>query len=109
VRAVRERRRVIGVLRSLGFQPNDVSRAFLIEAAFVTVEGVAIGVLVGLVGTYGLVASNSGFVEGFDWAVPWNEVAIIVGIALVASALAAILPARRAALIRPAEALRVTD
>ena len=109
VRAVRERRRVIGVLRSIGFQPRDVSRAFLIEAAFVTIEGVAIGVLVGLIGTYGLVLSNSGFVEGLDWGVPWNEVALIVAIALVASAIAAILPARRASKIKPAEALRVTD
>ncbi len=109
VRAVRERRRVIGVLRSIGFQPRDVSRAFLIEAGFVTIEGVAIGVLVGLIGTYGLVLSNSGFVEGLDWGVPWNEVALIVAIALVASAIAAILPARRASKIKPAEALRVTD
>lgn len=109
IRAVRERRRVIGVLRSLGFQPRDVGRAFLIEAGFVTVEGVTIGVLVGLIGTYGLVLSNSGFVEGMNWGVPWKEVAVIVGIALAASAVAAIVPARRASRIEPAEALRVND
>ncbi|HEX9969256.1 MAG TPA: FtsX-like permease family protein, partial [Acidimicrobiales bacterium] len=44
VRAVRERRRQIGVLRSLGFQAAAVRRAFLMESSFVAAEGIAIGV-----------------------------------------------------------------
>lgn len=109
VRAVRERRRTVGVLRSLGFQPAAVGRAFLVEAAFVAVEGVVIGVLVALIGSRGLVASGSNFVAGMRWTVPWGEVGVIVAIALVASAATALWPARRASRIEPADALRMTD
>ena len=109
VRAVRERRREVGVLRSLGFPSRAVGRAFLVEAGFVAVEGVLIGVLVALIGSYGLVLSGSGFTKGFTWGVPWGEVAVIVAIALGTSAVAAVWPARRASRIEPAEALRITD
>jgi putative ABC transport system permease protein len=109
VRAVRERRREIGVLRALGFRARVVSHSFLVEAGFIAAEGVAIGVLVALVGSYGLVASGNNFAEGFRWAVPWNEIAVIIGIALVASTAIALWPARRAARIRPAIALRIAD
>jgi putative ABC transport system permease protein len=109
VRAVRERRRVVGVLRSLGFPSRAVGTAFLVEAAFVAFEGVVLGVVVALVGSYGLVLSEASFAEGMTWGVPWNEVAGIAALALVASAVAALWPARRASHIRPAEALRITD
>ena len=39
VRAVRERRRQVGVLRALGFQATAVRAAFVVESAFVAVEG----------------------------------------------------------------------
>jgi putative ABC transport system permease protein len=109
VRAVRERRREIGVLRALGFRARVVSLSFLVEAGFIAAEGVAIGVLVALIGSYGLVSSGNNFAEGFRWAVPWGEVAVIIGIALVASTAIALWPARRAARIRPAIALRIAD
>ena len=47
-RAVRERRRDVGVLRSLGFQSSSVSRTFMFEAGFVATLGVAIGVVTAL-------------------------------------------------------------
>ncbi len=109
VRAVRERRREVGVLRSLGFQSRAVARAFLIEAGFVAIEGVAIGVAVALIGTYGLVSSGQNFTEGFHWSVPVSSLAIIVAIAVVTSILAALWPAVRASRIRPAAALRIAD
>lgn len=109
VRAVRERRRDVGVLRSLGFQPGAVGRAYLFEASFVAVEGVIIGILVALLGSYSLVASGNNFAEGMDWAVPWLEVLFIAVVAIGASMLAAVWPARRAAAIEPAVALRIAD
>jgi putative ABC transport system permease protein len=109
VRAVRERRRDIGVLRSLGFQPGWVSRAFLVEAGFIAIEGVVIGIVVALIGSYGLVASGVDFAADFTWGVPWIEVAVIAAIALVTSAVVALWPAQRASHIRPAVALRTVD
>ena len=49
VRAVRERRRQVGVLRALGFQAAAVRAAFVVESAFVAVEGVLIGTVLALV------------------------------------------------------------
>ena len=109
VRAVRERRRVVGVLRAVGFQPRSVGAAFMIEATFVALEGVLLGVLVAFVGSYGLAISGAGFAEGMQWGIPWVEVLGIAALALVASAVAALWPARRATRILPAEALRVAD
>ena len=44
-RSVVERRRQIGVLRALGFQPAMVQLAFLLESTFVSVLGIGLGVL----------------------------------------------------------------
>jgi putative ABC transport system permease protein len=52
IRAVRERRRSIGVLRALGFQARTVQRAFLTESLFVTLEGVLLGTVLALITTY---------------------------------------------------------
>jgi len=109
VRAVRERRREVGVFRAIGFRSGVVARAFMIEAIFVALEGVAIGVVVALIGSYGLVSSDNTFTDGFVWAVPWGEVLIVVAIAVGTSAIAALWPARHASQIRPAVALRISD
>jgi putative ABC transport system permease protein len=108
VRAVRERRRQIGMLRAMGFTGPDVRMAFLVEATFVAVRGLVLGVLLGLVTSYSLLDHSSVF-EGahLDFSVPWRTLALVVGIPLVSSLLAAVGPASRASDIRPAVALRV--
>ena len=46
------------------------------------------------------------FQTGLVFAIPWNELGIIVGVALLASLLAALLPAWQAGRVTPIEALR---
>ena len=82
-RAVRERRREVGVLRSLGFQPASVARAFMFEAGFLALLGVVIGVAIALVATYVLAASGADFAAGYRFGIPVTEVLVIVGVALV--------------------------
>jgi putative ABC transport system permease protein len=108
VRAVRERRRQIGMLRAMGFTAPDVRTAFLVEATFVAVRGLVLGVLLGLVTSYSLL-DHSNIFEGahLEFTVPWRTLAVVVGIPLVSSLLAAVGPASRASDIRPAVALRV--
>ncbi len=108
-RAVRERRREVGVLRSLGFQPASVARAFMFEAGFLAVLGVLIGVAIALVATYVLAISGADFAQGYHFGVPVAEVVVIAAIALVPTVLAAALPARQASHIEPAVALRVRE
>jgi len=52
VRAVRERRREIGMLRAMGFPPRMVRSAFVFESMFVAVQGVVVGVGLALVVSY---------------------------------------------------------
>jgi putative ABC transport system permease protein len=108
VRAVRERRRQIGMLRAMGLKAEDVRAAFLVEATFVAVRGLVLGVLLGLVTSYSLLAHSNVF-DGahLAFSVPWQTLGIVVGIPLVSSLLAAVGPASRASAIRPAVALRV--
>ena len=108
-RAVRERRREVGVLRSLGFQPRAVARAFVFEAGVVATIGVALGVVVAIAACYVLAISGADFASGFTFGVPVGEIAVIVAIALVPALVAALLPARMASHIEPAQALRIHD
>ena len=109
VRAVRERRRQVGVLRSLGFPTRGVGEVMLFEAGFIALEGIVIGVLIALVASYGFTTAGADWAEGMTWGVPIAEVAIIVTIAIVSTLVAALWPARRAAGIQPAAALRIAD
>ena len=110
IRAVRERRRSIGVLRALGFQSRTVRRSFMIESTFVAVEGVVIGTVLGIVTTWLLYRNSAAFgsISG-PYPIAWTQILILVGVTLLASVIATLAPARRAARIRPAVAVRVAD
>jgi putative ABC transport system permease protein len=108
VRAVRERRREIGVLRSLGFLPSMVRSAFVLESGFIALEGILVGVLLALVTAAQLVATGE-FGEGIKFFVPWSQVAILTSAALAAALIATAWPAQQASRIPPAVALRIAD
>jgi putative ABC transport system permease protein len=108
VRAVRERRRQIGVLRSLGFLPGMVRRAFLLESGFTAVEGILLGTVLALVTASQLVA-NGDFGQGVEFKIPWLDVSVLCVVSLVASLAATAWPAQQASQIPPAVALRVAD
>ncbi|MEA2516189.1 MAG: putative transport system permease protein, partial [Actinomycetota bacterium] len=108
VRAVRERRRDVGVLRALGFVPSQVRRAFILESGFVALQGILIGVILALVTAKQLVATGE-FGEEVAFIVPWTQLGLLTSIALVASLLATAWPAHQASHIPPAVALRIAD
>ena len=110
VRAVRERRREIGMLRALGVPSGLVRRAFVAEASFIAVQGIMIGIGLGLITARQVIVGSEAF-GGSDLTVTvsWVGIATILVVPLVASLLAAVGPAQRAAQIRPAEALRLAD
>src|SRR5947209_700293 len=108
-RAVVERRQQIGMLRALGCRRRLIQGAFLSESFFVGCTGSVLGVILGLILSNNIFAVD--FFEQFHTAlifsVPWNELELIVGVALLASLLAALLPAWQAGRVTPSEALRV--
>ena len=110
VRAVRERRRTIGVLRALGFRADTVERSFLIESGVVASEGVLLGSVLGVLTTW-LMYQKSAMFQGVRVAFPveWVTILILAAVTVLASLVATYLPARRAAQIRPAVAVRIAD
>ena len=110
VRAVRERRRTIAVLRALGFRASTLRWSFLAESTFIAVEGVVIGALLGVLTTW-MLYENSPMFGSLDVSFPiaWRQIALTVGVTLIASMIATLAPARRAAKIRPAVALRIAN
>ncbi len=110
VRAVRERRHEIGMLRALGFPAGVVRRAFLLESTYIAVQGVVIGVAVGLV-TAHQILSGDGLLTGepLPFSVPWLVLLVVSVVPVLGSVAAALVPAERAARIRPAVALRLAD
>ncbi len=105
-RSVVERRQQIGVLRALGFQKGMVQLSFLLESSFVALLGIAIGVVLGFALSYNVVSSMSESFEGLTYHVPWLNILVVIIIAYGASLVTTYLPARQAAKVYPAEALR---
>ena len=108
VRSVRERRREIGVLRSLGFLSSAVRRTFLFESGFTALQGILIGAGLALITAAQLVATGE-FGETAVFGIPWTSLGILCGAALLASLLATAWPAQQASQIPPAVALRVAE
>lgn len=107
-RAVHERMRDIGTLRALGFEEADVRRAFVFESAATAGVGLAIGLGVGV-----LVAHSVWWREirdqGIPFTPPWLVVLAFGVVVLALAALAARGPAKRAAKLAPAIAVRYVE
>ncbi|MBS1582460.1 MAG: ABC transporter permease [Bacteroidetes bacterium] len=103
---VKERTKEIGIRKAIGATPGNVVGQIMMEALFVT----------GMAGYFGLVC-GVGLMEGLSKVIPGSEMfrdpSVDIGVALwatlalvVAGGFAGLIPARRAAAIRPIEALR---
>jgi putative ABC transport system permease protein len=107
-RAVVERRQQIGMLRALGCRRQMIQGAFLLESFLVGAVGSILGIILGLILSYNIFAVNffEQYATGLSFAIPWQELGLIVGIALLASFLGALLPSWQAGRVMPAEAIR---
>ena len=105
---VRQRMREFALLRAVGASPLQVFTSIVLQAAIVGVIGSALGVVAGL----GLVVVLRSVLDAagmqLTGQVPLDGFTIVVSVLIgtLVSVLAAALPARRAALIPPVEALR---
>jgi len=107
--SVVQKRREIGILRAMGATQGQVLRVFLLQGAIVGAVGSALGVLLAV----GLVWAFTTFVRGSD-GLPLFAITLaprlalqIASIATLCGVLAAVAPARRAAKLDPAQAIRM--
>ena len=108
VRAVRERRRQFGVMRALGIAAPVVRRAFIVEAAFVALQGVTLGIALGILSSWQVLTRSTAFEANLEFTVPAPVLLALAAGCLVASLAMAAVPAIRAGRTTPAVALRVT-
>ena len=107
--SVVQKRREIGILRAMGATRGQVLRVFLLQGALVGAVGSTVGLLLARVMIFLFVQ----FVRGSDgkplFAISLDlRTAVEVGVlALVCGVLAALAPARRAARMDPAQAIRL--
>jgi putative ABC transport system permease protein len=94
------------MLRAIGFQSEMVGLSFVIESSFVSITGLLIGALTGIVLGDNLVGAFFPQIDHSVVAVPWGQIGLILLATYLFSLLTTILPAWQAARIYPAEALR---
>jgi hypothetical protein len=99
--SVVRRTREIGVRMALGAQPGDVVKRVVASA----LRMAGVGAAVGFVAAVGFAQALRGILYGVSVGNPTSYI-FVVGIIIVAAALASYLPARRAARIDPTDALR---
>lgn len=114
---VLERKKEIGLLKSMGMPDHDVLALFLAEGVMMGAGGSAIGVVLGLMAnmvlhTVGLDMTSA--MAGFNWpmdnvvyftvSIPWALAIFVLGVSV--SAVVALLPSRSAARMNPIDAIR---
>ncbi|HNW85173.1 MAG TPA: ABC transporter permease, partial [Candidatus Cryosericum sp.] len=98
--SVTERTREIGIRKALGATEWDILLQFLIESSLLSISGGVIGILVSIIGSEFVVARFTAT------AVTVSSVILAVGFSVAVGVFFGVYPARKAARLKPVEALR---
>jgi lipoprotein-releasing system permease protein len=113
VMLVLEKRRDIGVLRTMGVTPRGIMRIFLLQGTLVGLTGTALGILVGwtvsfVLGRYKLLhlPGEIYFIDTLPVKMEWTDFALVAIAATALCFVASLYPAWRAARLAPVESIR---
>ena len=121
VMVVTDKTNDIAILRTLGMAPNGVVRVFFVQGAIIGWAGVLVGVLLGIVLAinvpvvvpvlerlfgFQIMPGDVYYVTRIPSELEWPDVTLIAIAAFLLTSVATLYPARRAALVNPAVALR---
>lgn len=103
--SVLERTRENSLLRALGLKKKQLRSMLAVEAVLIggvaALLGLILGVIYGMFGAYSTLAA----VGTVYFDIPWLQLALVLGVSLVAALLASLTPSRRAAKLSPVEGL----
>ncbi len=99
--SVRERTQEIGVRKAIGATDLDIRALFLTEALLIGCAGGAVGVVFG-VAAGGIVSA----ILEIPFGVPWGWIGVSLAVSMAVCIVSCSLPASRAAVLPPVEALR---
>lgn len=107
--SVLERTRYIGIMKAIGASRDAILSLFLIESGVIGLVGGVMGVVFGILVAYGIgvLAERFGINGLFSFgALDFFELFVVLVITFITGVLAGFFPARSAAQMEPAEALR---
>ncbi len=107
--SVLERTKQIGIMKAIGASSDAILALFLIESGMIGIVGGILGIILGVFVAFliGLVAGGVGVAGLFSFAaLDFLGFAVILIITFITGIISGILPARQAAKMEPAEALR---
>ncbi|AKI98298.1 hypothetical protein IX53_06045 [Kosmotoga pacifica] len=103
-KAFYRRKRIIGILKAIGFTQNMVFSSFWVEASFSVILGLLMGFITGTLTTYEMFTSPA--MEGMSIYIPWSQL-FIMGLSFyIISLLSTLIPSYLASRLPPAEAIR---
>lgn len=103
VLSIYERTREIGMLRAIGTTRRQMRAIVRYESIITAVIGGVLGIIIGVVFAWILTLGLED--QGIEFSLPVGTLVIFLIAAILAGVLAAVLPARRAARLKPLEAL----
>jgi lipoprotein-releasing system permease protein len=121
VMVVREKQASIAILRTMGASESLIMRTFVWQGSLNGLVGAVVGSVVGTILALALpqvlgalertlnvsmLPAELYFISSIPSEVVWVEVLLVAGLAIITSVLATIYPARQAAKLAPAQALR---
>ena len=103
--SVIERTKENAMLRAIGLSKAQLRTMLAIEGMLIAGVGAALGVLLGVL--YGWAGATTALSSMGDvpLVIPWADIAMVLGVALVAGLLASVVPARAAVRTHPVAAL----
>lgn len=103
--SVLERTRENSLLRALGLKKKQLRSMLATEAVLIGGVAALLGLVLGV--AYGLLGAHSALsaIGDMTYEIPWGQLALVLGISVVAALLASIMPGRRAAKLSPVEGL----
>lgn len=119
VMVVNDKTSDIAILRTMGASPRTIMRIFMVQGALVGVVGTCVGLGLGILLSLTITDMASAierlfnvhlfdayFVNFLPSELLWSDVLMVASVAFLISFVATLYPARRAARVQPAEALR---
>jgi putative ABC transport system permease protein len=98
--SVTERTREIGIRKALGAKEWDILGQFLIESSLLSISGGVIGIIVSVLGSEFMVSRFT------TTAITGSSILLAVGFSIAVGVFFGVYPARKAARLKPVEALR---
>ena len=105
--SILQRKKDIGILKSLGAETTDISAIFIVESGFLGLFGGIIGTIIGIIAAKIIenIAHTSGYIMVNAW-ISWELIVGVLMFSFMIGVISGYLPARSGAKLNPIDTLR---